>query len=266
MNPNLQAIQDGFQDYVLSGDREQPAIAGLIDDGFGLASRERLAIYYDAYRIRLAEALAEAFDKTYSYVGDDAFAELCRGYIEQHPSHFRNLRWFGDHFAAFAAEALPDHPIVAELAAFEWALGLAFDAADAPILTLQDLQKLDPDAWETIGFALHPSLQLLTLQYNAPAIWLALGKEEAPPDPVHGEQPCTWLVWRKELQPHFRSLGVYEAMALRGLAAGRSFSDVCAAAAESSDEDITGQIASWLHTWMSESVLTAFNLASSKTL
>ena len=260
MKPNLQAIQHDFQGYVLGGDREQPAITVLIDDHFGLAARDRLAIYYDAYRMRLADALAEAFDKTYSYVGDNAFAELCSGYIERHPSQFRNLRWFGDHFPAFAAGALPEHPIVAELAAFEWALGLAFDAADAPVLTLQDLQKLDPEAWETIGFALHPSLQLLSLQYNAPAIWLALGKEEAPPDVVVSEEPTTWLVWRKDLQPHFRSLTAYEAMALRGLGAGRSFPDVCAGAAEASEDDITGQIAGWLHTWMNESVLTAFHL------
>ncbi|HEY8023984.1 MAG TPA: DNA-binding domain-containing protein [Burkholderiaceae bacterium] len=265
MNASLQTIQDQFQTYVLRGDREQPAIAALIDSQFGLPVQDRLAIYYDAYRIRLGEALAEAFDKTYAYVGDDAFAALCRDYIERYPSQFRNLRWFGDHFAAFAAESLPDHPMVAELAAFEWALGLAFDAADAPILTLQDLQGLAPEAWETLGFALHPSLQLLSLHWNIPAIWLALGRDEAPPDALRSEEPCTWLVWRKELQPHFRSLNAYEALALRGLAEGRSFSDVCSAAAETSDEDITGQIAGWLHTWMNESVLTALHLDADPT-
>ncbi|MBV8633633.1 MAG: putative DNA-binding domain-containing protein, partial [Burkholderiaceae bacterium] len=62
---SLARIQDQFQQYVLAGDREQPAIAGLIDESHGLAARDRLAIYYDAYRIRLKEALAEAFDKTY---------------------------------------------------------------------------------------------------------------------------------------------------------------------------------------------------------
>jgi hypothetical protein len=257
---SLQRIQDAFQDYVLAGDREQPAIAALIDGRFGIPVCERLAIYYDAYRIRLKDALAEAFDKTYSYVGDETFAELCGGYIDRYPSPFRNLRWFGDQFADFAAESLPDYPMVAELAAFEWALGLAFDAEDALVLTLADLQRLDASAWESIGFALHPSVQLLPLQWNVPAIWLALGKEEAPPEAVAGESACNWLVWRKELQPHFRSLNAFEAQALQGLAQGLSFSEVCAAAAESTEEDITGQIAGWLHTWISESVLTAFHL------
>jgi hypothetical protein len=257
---SLQRIQDQFQHYVLAGDRENPAIAALIDDQYGLAVRERLAIYYDAYRIRLKDALAEAFDKAYTYVGDETFAELCSGYIDRHPSHFRNLRWFGDQFAAYVAQSLPDYPMVAELAAFEWALGLAFDAQDAPVLSLQDLQQLDASAWENIGFSLHPSLQLLPLHWNVPAIWLALGKEEAPPQAVTGEAACNWLIWRKELQPHFRSLTSFEAQALQGLAQGLSFSDVCSAAVESAEEDITEQIAGWLHTWVNESVLTAYHL------
>ena len=257
---SLVRIQDQFQQYVLQGDREQPAIAGLIDQRHGLPARARLAIYYDAYRIRLRDALAEAFDKTYAYVGDDVFADLCQNYIGAHPSHFRNLRWFGDQFPAFAAQSLAEYPIVAELAAFEWALGLAFDAEDAPVLSMAELQRLDAAAWESIGFVPHPSMQLLTLHWNAPAIWLALGREdgEAPPDAVQGE-PLAWLVWRKELQPHFRSLDRFEASALAGLQAGRSFAEVCAEAADAAagDEGVTARIATWLHTWVGESVLTS---------
>jgi hypothetical protein len=262
---SLARIQDAFQDYVLAGDREQPAIADLVEQRHGLTARDRLAIYYDAYRIRLKEALAEAFDKTYGYVGDDMFGELCQGYIDAHPSLFRNLRWFGDQFPAFVAGTLPDYPVVAELAAFEWALGLAFDAEDAPVLGMLELQRLDASAWEGVGFVLQPSVQLLPLHWNAPALWLALGREDAPPDAVQSPLPLTWLVWRKELQPHFRSLDRFEAGALKGLAAGQSFAEVCAEAAElagATDEDVTGRIAGWLHTWVSEGMLTAYRLPS----
>ena len=260
---SLAGIQDEFQRYVLEGDRARPAISDLIEQRVGLPARERLAIYYDAYRIRLKDALAEAFDRTYGYVGDDMFAELCRGYIDAHPSQFRNLRWFGDQFSAFAAHELADHPVVAELAAFEWALGLAFDAEDAAILRAEDLQGLDVSAWERIGFIAHPSVQLLPLHWNAPAIWLALGKEETPPDASSSNEPVTWLIWRKELQPHFRSLDRFEAGALRGLMAGRSFAEVCAEASDSAtpdDNDVTSRIATWLHTWINESILCAYRI------
>jgi hypothetical protein len=262
---SLSHIQNAFQDYVLAGDREQPAIANLVDQRHGLAARERLAIYYDAYRIRLKEALAEAFDKTYGYVGDELFAELCQGYIDAHPSAFRNLRWFGDQFPAFVAETLPDYPVVAELAAFEWTLGLAFDAQDAPLLSMAELQQLDAAAWEDVGFVLQPSLQLLPLSWNAPALWLALGKEESPPDAVQSPQPLIWLVWRKALQPHFRSLDRFEADALLGLSAGQGFAKVCSDAADqagAAGEDVTGRIAGWLHTWIHEGMLTAIHLPS----
>jgi hypothetical protein len=262
MSAFLQTVQSNFQDYVLGASKEQPAIAALINNNFGLPADDRLAIYYDAYRIRLAEALSEAFGKTHAYVGDETFDALCRGYIDQYPSRYRNLRWFGDEFPAFVAQSLPEYPVVAELASFEWALGLAFDATDAPILSGDGLQQLGESDWERIGFTLSPSLQLLALHWNAPGIWLALEKEESPPDAVSSEEACTWVIWRKDLQAHFRSLDPYETLALRGLAQGHSFSSVCAQAAELSEHDITPQIAGWLHSWMTESVLSEINRAA----
>jgi hypothetical protein len=259
MSTSLQTIQTNFQEYVLGASKEQSTIAAIVNDNFGLSADERLAIYYDAYRIRLAEALSEAFGKTHSYIGDEMFDDLCRAYIDKYPSRYRNLRWFGDAFPTFVAQTLPDYPVVAELAGFEWALGLAFDAADAPVLSGAGLQQLDADDWEQIGFTLSSSLQMMNLHWNAPGIWLALEREELPPDAVATEEACTWMVWRKDLQPHFRSLDAYEALALRGLAQGRRFSSVCAQAAELSEQDITPQIAGWLHTWLTESVLSDIN-------
>jgi len=252
---SLQRIQTQFQEYVLGANAETPAIAASVADQFGLAAERRLAIYYDAYRLRLAEALSEAFDKTHAYVGDDTFAELCAGYIDKHPSQFPNLRWFGGEFAALVAGRLPEHPVVAELAAFEWALGLAFDAADAPVLLPEHLQQIAAEEWETIGFAMQPSLQFLPMHTNAAAIWLALEKNEVPPAVATSELPCTWTIWRKELQPHFRSLDAFEALALQGTAQGKSFSAVCETASETADSDITPQIAGWLQGWLGEAML-----------
>jgi len=259
MSVSLHAIQADFQAYILGGNKQQPAIAGLIAGDFGLSAGDRLAIYYDAYRIRLAEALADSFKKTRIYVGDDSFAELCSGYIDNFPSHYRNLRWFGDAFAPFVARTLPDYPVVAELAAFEWALGLAFDAADAPALAAEDVQRLDVADWEQLGFVLSPSLQMMDLHWNVPGIWLALEKEKAPPDAAFTEQPCAWIIWRKELQAHFRSVDAYESLALRGLGQGRSFASVCAEAAAVSESDLTPQIAGWLQAWLTESMLSEVN-------
>jgi len=255
MNRSLQSVQTDFQNYVIGTDVNAPAIVQDIAAQFGMAPIARLKIYHDAYRIRMREALSEAYDKTHTYLGDEMFAELSAGYLRDYASHYRNLRWYGDCFADYLKHALPEHPVVAELAAFEWALGLAFDAADAPTLTSDDVRALDADAWEHIEFALQPSVQFLELQWNAPAIWLALDKNTTPPDAI-AAAPLHWLVWRKDLQPHFRSLDAYEAQALQGLLGEQSFSSVCEEAANSAGEqDITPQIAGWLQTWLSEGVL-----------
>lgn len=264
MKRTLGDIQTDFQRYVLGQEGARSTLAGDIASQYGLDVESRLAIYYDAYRLRMGEALSETFDKTHAYVGDDMFAELSAGYLNAFPSANPNLRWYGDAFARYLVDALPVYPMVAELAAFEWALGLAFDAADAPVLTMAEVALIQADDWEHVGFYLQPSLQLVPMQWNVPAIWLALEQEQPVPEPVMSEKAQDWVVWRKDLQPHFRSLAQVEALALRGLQKGESFSGVCEAAAVSAGEhDITSQIAGWLQTWVSEAVLAGIRSGTS---
>lgn len=141
---SLQRIQSGFQDYVLGDGAVAPALGAAIRQQGGLAAQDRLAIYHNAYRVRMREALNEAFERTWTYTGDELFGELADAYLAGHTSTFSNLRWFGDRYSDFVRRQLPDHPFVAELAAFEWALGLAFDAPDVEPPDAATLPKVDP--------------------------------------------------------------------------------------------------------------------------
>ncbi|MES2073393.1 MAG: DNA-binding domain-containing protein [Pseudomonadota bacterium] len=260
-NPDsmTQAIQDKFQDYVLGQDTASTAMLSEIREQFGLPAGERLAIYYNAYRIRLRDALADAYGKTHSYLGDQMFYTFCQDYIDAHPSQLRNLRWYGAQFPGFLQDHLAQHPVVAELAALEWTLGLAFDAADQPVLTLDELRPLAAEEWESLGFDCHPSLHFLDLQWNTAAIWLALNEDAEPPAAAQAETPASWLVWRKNLQAHFRSIASEECAALQGLKAGYSFSEVCAVAADQNPA-IAPQIAGWLQTWLADELLSRLRL------
>ncbi|NRR33331.1 putative DNA-binding domain-containing protein [Oxalobacteraceae bacterium] len=248
----LLAIQSDFQDYVLGQAGARPAIATQVREQYGLNAADRLAIYYKAYRIRMREALSEAFDKTWSYIGDEMFDGLAASYLAAHPSQHRNLRWFGGEFPAHAARAYPDHPYIAELARFEWSLGIAFDAADAECIGMAALRAVAPEQWGGLAFGLHPSVQLLPLRWNAVALWQALGDGQEPPDAEESEVPVYWLVWRTAGQPHFRSLPAQEAEALRGLGRGATFGEVCAAAGDEAVPALVG----YLHTWLAQEVLT----------
>ena len=251
----LNTVQAGFEDYVLGKAGTVPAIAASIADQYGLDAGARLAIYYNAYRIRMREALAEAYDKTWTCVGDALFEQLAHSYLVAHPSTFRNLRWFGDRFAAHAAQELEDYPWIAELAALEWALGLAFDAPDADTASVAALRDVEPDDWAGLTFGLHPSVRLLPMRWNTAAIWQALHDGAEPPEAEASAQAVTWLVWRADLKPHFRSLDTLEAEALRRIGEGAAFGDVCEAAADGG-ADLTLRVAGCLRNWLAQELLT----------
>lgn len=249
----LATLQGDFQSYVLGVAGEWPAILGAVREQYGLKADARLAIYYNAYRIRLREALSENYDRTWSYIGDDMFAELADSYIAAHPSRHPNLRWFGADFAAHAEEVLSDYPFIAELACFEWALGLAFDAPDADAIGAADLSGIAPEAWGELIFGLHPSVRLLALEWNTVALWQALGEDQTPPDVERMETPVTWMIWRTAEQPHFRSLPAAEAEALRRIGSGVTFAEVCVMAGDAA----APQLAGYLQHWLAQGVLTA---------
>lgn len=239
---SLATLQQQFQDYVLS---PRDALADIHHHVAGADGAQRLAVYHHAYRARLREALAEAYDLTWTYVGDELFAQLCDGYIDAHPSTFRNLRWFGGEFAAHLRQALPDHPYLAELATLEWSLGLAFDAPDADPF---DVAAVPENGWADVRLPLHPSARFLELHWNCAAIWRALKDGAEPPAPERGS-PVTWLVWRKGETPQFRSLSEGEARALTMLWHGWHFGRVAEAFADSG-EAATGWLAGWLRGWL----------------
>ena len=254
MNGLLQ-IQSAFQDYVLGPGGAQPAIAAAVRCQFGLGGHEGPAIYHNAYRSRMREALCAAYDRTWGYLGDELFAQLADSYLAAHPSRQPNLRWYGDAFADHLAQALPAYPWVAELARFEWTLGLAFDAPDAVPLAAADVAQLAPQAWAGLALDWHPSVRLLPLRWNTVALWQALGTEQAPPDAALSDTAITWLVWRQGEQPHFRSLAEAEADALSCLAGGATFGAVCERAGAQGGDDAVPVLAGYLRHWLAQGVL-----------
>jgi hypothetical protein len=250
----LQEIQSGFQDYVLGDGAVAPDLQAAIRQQLGLAAPARLAIYHNAYRARMREALGEAFERTWTYAGDARFGELADAYLAAHTSTFSNLRWFGNRFADFVRRQLPGHQCVAELAAFEWALGLAFDAPEAKVAGAATFAALAPGQWADLVLTLHPSVQRLRMDFNSVALWQALGEGREPPAAAALPAACTWLVWRKDNQPHFRSLDAFEAAALAAVAAGNTFGNICEQAAAGAP-DAAVRIGACLQDWMRQSML-----------
>lgn len=252
---SLDQLQREFQSYVLA------AASGIEDEIVGTeraSAAIRLGIYSDAYRLRLIEALATDYPALHTLAGDDAFDKLCRDYIAAHPSQVYNVRWFGAHLSDFLKSTKPycDYLVFAEMAAFEWALTLAFDSRDEQPARIEDAATVPPDAWPAMTFVAHPSLQRLDLNWNVPAFWKAVENDEEPQTPERSEFPIAWMVWRRKLESFFRSLEVSEAWALDALRSGADFAEICSGLTEWVDETYAAQhAAELLKRWVTEGLI-----------
>lgn len=249
----LARLQSGFQDYILG--RGRRALA-RVESSAALSAERRLDIYHNAYRARLGELLADTYERVVIYIGETSFDSAARDFIEGHPPASRNLRDYGASFPAFLAEYFADDPEVAELAEMDARLRNTFDAADGDALRVQDVAAIAPQDWDAVVFALHSSASFQCFRWNTPAIWQSLNEGVAPPPAELLPQPAVWLFWRKELQPHFRSLSGEEHTALHAISEGRAFGQLCVMLAERHPGlEVAPQIALWLRAWLDDGVL-----------
>ena len=137
--------------------------SGAPDDaGWDEAQRRGLAVYRNAYRMRLVETLRASFEKTWSWIGDDSFDTAAIHHLVAHPPASWTLDEAGRGFAATLAELFPGDPEVAELAALEWDMSQAFIAADAVAATAQDFARKTAayadEHWSAMRLEFIPSL------------------------------------------------------------------------------------------------------------
>ncbi|MBA3591094.1 MAG: putative DNA-binding domain-containing protein [Methylibium sp.] len=75
----LEALQGAFQRHLLD---EPSDFAGAVAQGGRIGVERRLAIYHNAYRARLIDALRDGYGHTLAYLGDGlrrCRARLCGG-------------------------------------------------------------------------------------------------------------------------------------------------------------------------------------------
>jgi Putative DNA-binding domain len=248
--------QSAFQHGILAGD--ESVLAEILDSP--KEKRDVLfGVYKYAYGSRLVDAMRNDHKLLHLYLGDEMFDAMGEAYVVANPSQHPNLRWFSQYVPDFLRSTGPyrDYPVIADLAALEKALNDAFDAEDAPVLALADMAGIAPERWNDLTFEAHPSTIRLDISTNASAVWLALKKDETPPDAVVLEQPCRLLIWRRDVTPVFRELGVEEAMMWDEAEGGISFGVLCSMLATYDDPDgAAARGAGYLHGWVTAGLLT----------
>ena len=256
---NLARLQRGFQRHVLGGDiRFERQVPGTAQVPAG----RRLAIYRNAYKARIVEALRDDYPGVRALAGETAFERIAHAYVEAYPSRFRNLRWYGGDLDSFVKRfSRRRGHVLAEMARFEWELSLAFDAADAACVEIADIAQVPPERWPRMQFSLHPSARLIHLYYNVPALITGLQKGIPLPAVRRSRTAVCWLIWRQDLICRFRSLARDEALALTVLLRGGCFSEICAELSDSSDPAL--RAAALLKRWIIDGLIASTRMRDS---
>jgi hypothetical protein len=219
----------------------RPVPAELLRDvlpGPRLAPAERLNVYAGMYFWRLHEVLREDFARVAAVAGTEVFERLVSGYLARHPSSHPSVRELGREFAAFLSEradpALP--AFLPDLARLEWARVEVFDAPDATALRAADLAGVAAEDWPELRLAAVPALEVVDAAWPVHRIWSG--------DDASAPEPTTVRVWRDGFLVFHASMDAREAAAVKRLAAGTTFGEVCELC--ETPEQASALLARWL--------------------
>ena len=254
---DLRHIQQAFQRYLTDDDE---AISGFIVSSATAKAEHRLATYFNAYRVRLINGLGINYPLVKAMLGEARFEGLAIDYLHRHPSNHSSVRWFGDQFSEFlAAESGPENfELLSELAVFEWSRLAVFDEQHADnLISLQDMAQLPAAEWPQLRFTFKPAIQIVEFNYDVPRLVAAIEANEPKPELLKQPHARQWLVWRQQLDMHWRSLAADETWALQEAMQGKEFSAICDGLTEWNETDqIALRAAALVKQWIHDQLIT----------
>ena len=167
-----------MREQTLDGRSTRSIAEEIIKPNDRLTSVERLEIYNRVYWFRILSSLADDFPGLRAVVGQEKFDKIILAYLTELPSESFTLRDLGSRLEKW----LLDHPeftpgkerIALDMVRLEWADIEAFDAAEYPRLSQEELQSLGEDP----VFQLQPNLFLLDLAYPVDELLLTIRKDD----------------------------------------------------------------------------------------
>jgi hypothetical protein len=249
-------VGDALQDP-RAADLLPPArLADVILPSRTLRPDERLAIYQGMYPLRMEEALATDYPGLKHFLGEAAFFELVKGYVEAHPSRSFSLNPLGQHLPEHVLEVpgLKRRAFAHDLARLERAMSQAFDAEHTPALSEAEIAMVAPEAWEGAHLKPVAAFQLLAFRYPVGA-WLDSLRDEEHAHPSSRRRDTYAVVYRREYSVYRLDLTRAAHGLLADLAAGRTVGESVADALRRGrprpDED---QLFRWFRQWVAAGV------------
>jgi uncharacterized protein (UPF0276 family) len=259
----LNKTQRVLSTYLLSPTNDVEAAVSarsLVGSSSSVEKNHRLEIYHNAFRARLAEVLADTFEKTYLFMGSDMFDLLAQEYAVAHPPTTRSLNHYGDRFAEFLRVRFPENFELFEMAQLDYLLRCCFDHADVPVLSIEKAQMSDASNWTAMKSPLVENVALLESRSNVVSLWNAIHADEPVPQVCYLDEPIQIMVWRKDYSPHFQSLDANRYKMIQHLMNGDSISQACERFEIEKNELSASEFGVWLRQWLEDGLLRDMSL------
>lgn len=239
------------------------ALLRAVDGDARQSSADRLDVYAQMYWLRLHEALREDYPRVAAILGDERFAAVARAYLARVPSRHPSMRHVGASFADFLAQCreTAPWPFLPDLARLEWARLAVFDAADAPVLGIEEVRAIAAPAWPDVAFRPIPALRILHSPWPVHELWSETTARARDTRPLE-----THLrVWRRESAVYQAPMDACERRALESVMSGAPFAATCATLATLVDdpERAAMQAAQLVLRWVEDGILACANAGGS---
>jgi len=232
----LRELQSAVAAGVLQ-DATEPLAPLLREDG--IAVDRRLQVYRNNTFSSLTAALKDNFPVVCQLVDERFFAYAAQAYIRAHPPRAPRLAEYGADFAEFLAGFEPARHLtyLPDVARLEWAVDVAYHAADAPKLDPSRIAVLTQDRYPELVFVAHPSCRLLASEFPVDRIWQAHQADGGPDGTIDlAAGGCRLLVDRHENEIRMLPLDAPGFTFLQAVIAGHplqaAYETAAAAAAE----------------------------------
>jgi hypothetical protein len=134
---------------------------------------------------------------------------------------------------------------------------LVFDAADSPVIQVEDIAAIPTDAWIDMKLHCHPTVFRADFSWNIVELWQAISDNQTILEPTK-KSSTSWILWRNESLNQFRSLSVDEAWAIDSLLMGITFGELCEGLCQWVNELDAGlHAASLLKGWIQSGLITS---------
>ena len=263
MTTSLVQRQEAFLRSILDADAPLP-------DGWSNRQTAGMAVYRGNYRSALMGALAETYERTARYAGENAFRQASINHAIKHPPSGWTIDEAGAEFDKTCEQMFDKNPEITELAWLEWAMLALATAPNTAPMAPADFAAASADFgdedWGGLRLSFQPRATARLVEHDLTALWQSLSADgEQRPDP-RLPSPATCLVWREGERPTFILVEADHAPAFSAMQNGASYGELIGVLigddAEPSPDAIQGaamRAGGMLGRWLQEGIVTGIN-------